>query len=141
MPVLIFIVVYGCSKDNEAPTFTKYNIAVNKPTNINASYDIDEDVVNVTWAMNYTANILEKVVGYEISISDSISFYKGNLHNTIPTVSTMTNYQVDAGKYVSSEVSLKVLYFNVSAIFDLGDQEHFVGSRADNPASVEIIRD
>ena len=140
-PVFILIAVFGCSKDHEAPTFTKYNVTANEPTNVNATFDIDKDVVKVAWDMNYSANILDSVVGYEITVSDSLNFYKGDLHNKIATGSTEKSYEIPAGNYITEEDTLKVLYFNVAAIFKIGEQELFTGSFSDNPASAAITRD
>lgn len=140
-PVFILIVVFGCSKEHEAVTFTKYNITANEPTNVNATFDIDKDVVKVTWDMNYSTNILDSVVGYEITVSDSLNFYKGDLHNKIATGSTEKSYEIPAGNYITEEDTLKVLFFNVSAIFKIGEHEFFTGAYSGNPTSAAITRD
>ena len=44
-PILIFTVVFGCSKDHEAPTFGTYK-TISTPENVEATYDSGKDVAS-----------------------------------------------------------------------------------------------
>jgi hypothetical protein len=131
-PIFIIITALGCSKDHTAPTFSKY--VTPKPTNVQATFDPDNDVVEVTWDMDNPANVKD----YYVAVSDSSLFDMGYVFTKV-VGSTEKKYTLDVTFVPSSDVG-KVLYITVSAIFDSETLKNFVGPRADNPANVLVKR-
>ena len=130
IPILIIIAI-SCSKDHEAPTFSKFDIA-KKPTNVEASFDQVTETVNITWEMDNTTN----VAGYYYSVSDSSDFDMGTVRH-ISTHSIDTYYSFD----VSNITADIVLYFTVSAVYKSENLNYFIGPRADIADSALIKRD
>ena len=76
MPILIITIAFGCSKDHSAPTNSVYK-ALSSPDNVEAVYNSENDVVNVSWAMSDTSG----VSGFNIAVSDSNIFDYGEIRN------------------------------------------------------------
>lgn len=124
-PILIFSVVFGCSKDHEAPTFGTYK-AISTPENVEATYDPGSDVVNVSWTMADTSG----VIAYSVAVSDSTVFNSGKIRE-FPTGYGVSEYEYKASTYVDAEVKSLILYFTVSAVFNNETFNYFVGPRAE----------
>jgi len=124
-PILIFAVVFGCSKDHEAPTFGTYK-AISTPENVEATYDSRKDVVNVSWTMADTSG----VIAYSVAVSDSSVFDSGEIREFHPGYG-VSEYEYEASKYVDAEVKSIVLYFTVSAVFNNETFNYFIGPRAE----------
>ena len=126
-PILIFAVVFGCSKDHEAPTFGTYK-AISIPKNVEATYDSEKDVVNVSWEMADTDT--SGVCAYNVAVSDSSVFDSGEVRE-FPTGYGVSEYEYKAYTYVDAEVKSLVLYFTVSAVFNNETFNYFIGPRAE----------
>ena len=124
-PILIFAVVFGCSKDHEAPTFGTYK-TISTPENVEATYDSGKDVVNVSWTMADTSG----VIAYSVAVSDSSVFDSGEIRE-FPTGYGVSEYEYKASTYVDAEVKSLVLYFTVSAVFNNETFNYFIGPRAE----------
>ena len=134
-PILICFIIFSCSKDHEAPNFSKYDIA-SKPTNVDATYDSTSDAVNVTWDMVDTASVID----YIVSVSDSSDFDMGNVVD-YPVRSMDKIYTLKMSNYVSSDIKSITLYLTVSAVYKNADLHYFIGPRADTPAVVLVERE
>lgn len=127
-PIMIFVAVYGCSKDHEAPTNSLYG-SLKSPSDVVATYDSAKDVVNVKWAMADTSG----VVDFVLSVSDSSVFDKGEVRMFPTNIKmTVTPYTTtyDAATYVDAKIDSTILYFTVSAVFKNQTYNYFVGPRA-----------
>ena len=129
-PIIIVIIALGCSKDHNAPTFSKY--VTPKPTNVQATYDADNNVVEITWDMDNPTGVKD----YYVAVSDSSLFDMGYVFTKV-VGSTEKNYTLDV-TFIPADDIETVLYITVSAIFDSESLKNFVGPRADNPASVLV---
>ncbi len=145
-PILIIVIAFSCSKDHSAPTFAKYAVT-SKPINVEATYDPATQKVNVTWNMNNTTN----VINYYVVISDSIDIDFGNIILR-ETNSLERSYSFDdVVKYIPESTSSIILYFTVSALYNIdynddniinnNDLHYFTGPRADNPDSALVVID
>lgn len=121
----------GCSKNNDAPTFSKYD-ALNAPSSLVATYNVDTDMVDVTWTMDD----VDSVVDYFIGVSDSVVFDDGNIvefftempQNNIQNTPYNQSYAIS--KLVpsaDSEQDSVVLYLKVSAVFNNDQFKNFIG--------------
>jgi len=131
--IIIVIIALSCSKDHDAPTFSKY--VTPKPTNVAATYDSDKDAVEVTWDMV----VDPAVIDYYVSVSDSSEFDMGHVFTKV-VGGTEKSYTLDVTFVPADEIGT-VLYVTVSAIFNSENLKNYVGPRADNPASVLVKKD
>ena len=60
--IFLIVIVLGCSKEHDAPTFAKYAVT-SKPTDVEATYDSETKSVNVTWVMSNTTGVVDYYVG------------------------------------------------------------------------------
>ena len=125
-PILIFAVVFGCSKDHEAPTFGTYK-ALSTPENVEATYDPGNDVVNVSWTMADTSG----VIAYSVAVSDSSVFDSGKIREFHTEEYGVSEYEYKESTYVDAEVKSIILYFTVSAVFNNETFNYFIGPRAE----------
>lgn len=132
--ILLAVVIFGCSKDHNAPTFSTFS-ATKKPTNIDAIYDETLDVVKITWSMPDTSSIVD----YYITVSDSSDFDYGNISNKY-SYSRELKYNFDVKNYLPADKDSTILYFNVSATYRNAKLESFIGPRSDIPDSAMIKR-
>lgn len=128
------MVAYSCGRDHEAPTFSKFNVA-KKPTNVEATYVLTTDAVNVTWDLSDETS----VVDYFVYVSDSSDFELGEV-NEYPIHSTNKIYVFDVAKYLPADVDSTVLYFSVSAVYKTVSLSNFIGPRSDDADSSMIKR-
>jgi len=115
---------YGCSKDHEAPTYSKYKLA-DSPENVEATYVADKDVVNVVWTMADTSG----VGAYFVAVSDSSVFDEGETRG-FNTAYGVNEYEYDAATYVPADIDSTILYFTVSAVYKNEVFNYFIGPRA-----------
>jgi len=144
-PILIIVIAFSCSKDHSAPTFAKYAVT-SEPTDVEATYDPPTKKVNVTWNMNNTTNVID----YYVVISDSIDIDFGNLILR-QTNSLEKSYSFDVEKYIPEGISSIILFFTLSAVYDIdynndeiinnNDLHYFIGPRADKPDSALVVID
>ena len=134
VPILLFLVAFGCSTDHDAPTFATYD-SIEKPSNVLATYDKDTDSVIISWDMADT----QDVIHYYITISDSSLFDFGN-KITKTTVGDETEASIKAA-FVFADVDSAIRYFDVSAIYDNETTfNSLIGPRSDEPDSALIYR-
>ena len=119
--IVIVIISIGCSKDHSAPTFAQY--VQPKPSNVAVVYNADDETAAVTWNMNDVTD----VVGFQLSVTDSlghISFEK--------TTGQATNHIMN--------VKDKFGTFNikVGAIFNSETLNNFYGPVSDDSAILII---
>lgn len=127
-PLAILAVVYGCSKDHNAPTFSTYN-QLRSPSDVVATYNPATDKVDIAWNMADTSG----VVDYVISVSDSSVFDDGNVRLFPTNVANLTppfTATYDASVYIPVRITSTVRYFTVSAVFKNDTFNYFVGPRA-----------
>lgn len=135
LPTLLMMVAYSCSKDHEAPTFSKFNVA-KKPTNVEATYVLATDAVNVTWDLSDETN----VVDYIVYVSDTSDFDLGEVKNEKSIHSTNKIYVFEVAKYLPADVDSTILYFSVSAVYRSESLSNFIGPRSDEADSSMIKR-
>ena len=142
-PVLIlFFIIIGCSKDHDAPSFAKWSNTSYTPTNIVATYNEESEQVDVSWTMDYSATVLESIINYEISVSDSLNYNISDYKNKYATINKNTNYSLDLYNLIAADDNSSVIvrYINVAAVFKLNDGSPFVGPLSDNPVIATITR-
>jgi len=132
IPILVMISYASCSKDHDAPTFSKYSV-VKKPTNVVATYSGTEKVFNVSWDITDTTD----VVDYYVAVSDSLNFGKVKILQTVG--GTEKSYKVSA-KYIPSSVTSLVQYFSVQAIYSNEDLHFLIGPRSDSVDSALYVK-
>jgi hypothetical protein len=144
-PIIMLAIIYGCSKDHDAPTFAQYEKSA-EPINIEATYDNGDDEIIVSWEMVNNEN----VVNYLVAWSDSNVFDKGNkgekfvkqtgdtdlkssinlnVENVLKSMEYLRPeyYQEGNSAYIDSFI----VYFTVSAVYNLKDEfDNFIGPRA-----------
>ena len=138
IPVIILGIALSCSKDHEAPTFAKYEVTKNPPTNVHATYDVSKDSVDVEWEMNYPQPILDMINGYYVVVSDSSDFDMGHVFPR-PTDALDNSYSLDAG-FIPADVDSTVIYIKVSAVYESETLNNFIGPRSEPAVAVEIKR-
>jgi hypothetical protein len=132
---LIITIAFGCSKDNVAPSFSKFN-QTKKPVNLVATFFKNSvaktDSIRLTWDMQDTTS----VTNYLVSWSDSSDFDYGNVRqayinnlNTTYTLQT-TNVLKSMGYTTVPDTLLHIVYFTVSALYNNADLVNFAGPRA-----------
>lgn len=132
---LIITIVYGCSKDNVAPSFSVFEQA-KRPVNLVATFFKNTvaktDSIRVTWSMPDTAS----VSNYLVSWSDSSSFDLGHVEsaftNSLKTTATLQTANVlkSMGYTSVPDTLLHIVYFTVSAVYKNKDLNDFIGPRA-----------
>ena len=129
LPVLLFVIAYGCSKDHEAPTFQAFK-ATSNPESVEATYDSGQDVVNINWTMSD----INGVNDFVIAVSDSSVFDDGEVRSFPMNLESLTppfSYVYDASLYVPADVDSLILYYTVSAVYENEIFHAFVGPRAE----------
>lgn len=147
IPVIILGIALSCSKDHDAPTFAKYEVTKNPPTNVQATYDTLVDSINVEWEMSYPQSILDIIKGYYIVVSDSSDFDMGHVSHR-STDATDNSYSfsympADAAALIESalaEIDSTVIYIKVSAVYESETLNSFIGPRSEPAVAVEIER-
>ena len=134
IPVIILGIALSCSKDHDAPTFAKYEVTKNSPTNVQATYV--DNIVNVEWEMNYPQSVLDIVTGYHVVVSDSSDFDMGHVFYR-STDAADNSYSLDAG-FIPTEVDSTVIYIKVSAVYESETLDSFIGLRSEPAVAVEI---
>ena len=110
--MVLLAIVYGCSKDHEAPTFSKYNST--QPTGFVAVFNKTTKEFNMSWNLTDTASVKT----YNVAWSDSNVFDLGHVSSQ-NTQSLNQNYTVLASKvlqtmgYTAKKDSF-IVYFTVS---------------------------
>ena len=126
---VIITIAFGCSKDHSAPTNIIYK-ALSSPDNVEAVYNSENDVVNVSWTMSDTSG----VSGFNIAVSDSNVFDYGEIRNFNVHIAKLVipySFTYNAFTYYKpADVDSLILYFTVSAIFKNETFSDFIGPRA-----------
>jgi hypothetical protein len=129
-PMLIMTIAYGCSKDHQAPTFSKYEGFLKKPQNIIATFSKSKDEFNLTWDMSDT----NSVEMYFVAWSDSNVFDLGKQGDEY-TNSLKLSYTLNATRvlksmgYTAPKDSF-IVYFTVSAVYNNIQFKEFSGPRS-----------
>ena len=137
-PILIVVVLYGCSKDHEAPTYDVYK-QLTSPEDVVAVYDASKDKIDITWTMADTSGVID----FMLAVSDSSDFDQGNV-NLIPTninlskVDSPYSTTYDVATYIPADIDSTILYFTVSAVFDNDTFVRFIGPRAEIDSAVVL---
>ncbi len=138
IPVIILGIALSCSKDHDAPTFAKYEVTENSPTNVQATYNSDTDSVSVEWEMNYPQSILDIIKGYYIVVSDSSDFDMGHVfHRSTDAIDN--SYSLYSG-FIPADVDSAMIYIKVSAVYESETLNSFIGPRSEPAVAVEIKR-
>ncbi len=134
-PIFILAIIYSCSKDHQAPTFSQYE-KTSEPSNVVATYNSDNDSISVVWTMEDT----DGVVDYLVAWSDSNVFDFGRRANQ--TVMEADDTEVKNGITLDASSVLKkmnlvyanedslIVYFTVSAVYTNDEFFEFIGPRA-----------
>jgi hypothetical protein len=128
--MLIMTIAYGCSKDHQAPTFSKYEGFLKKPQNIIATFSKSKDEFNLMWDMSDT----NSVEMYFVAWSDSNVFDLGKQGDEY-TNSLKLSYTLNATKvlksmgYTAPKDSF-IVYFTVSAVYNNNQFKEFSGPRS-----------
>ena len=133
IPILIFAIALGCSKDNSAPTYSPYD-DTSSPENVNAVYDSSEDEVNVSWSMSDTTGVFD----FFFAVSDSSIFDEGNVNvfywkslTDFESLVSPLSCTYPTSVYVPAEIDSLILYFTVSAVYKNETFNSFIGPRAE----------
>ena len=134
-PIIILAIIYGCSKDHSAPTFSQYE-KTSEPTEVVATYDKDDDTINVAWKMEDT----DGVENYLVAWSDSNVFDEGKpgdqyvkgvgdteLKKEISLSATDVLKTMDL---MYADEDSFIVYFTVSAVYTNDEFFEFIGPRA-----------
>jgi len=134
-PIIILAIIYGCSKDHSAPTFSQYE-ETSEPTDVVAAYDKDDDSINVAWTMEDT----DGVENYLVAWSDSNVFDEGKpgdqyvkevgdteLKKEITLDATDVLKKMDL---MYADKDSFIVYFTVSAVYTNVEFFEFIGPRA-----------
>ncbi|MBN1291922.1 MAG: hypothetical protein JXB48_08795 [Candidatus Latescibacteria bacterium] len=143
-PIIILAIIYGCSKDHDAPTFAQYQ-NTSEPTNVIATYNKSSDEIMVSWEMVNN----EDVVDYLVAWSDSNVFDEGNKGEEYvkkpgdAVLNTNISFKVEnvlkSMEYFRSEyyqegnaayIDSFIVYFTVSAVYNSDEFNNFIGPRA-----------
>ena len=129
-PMVLLTIVYGCSKDHEAPTFSKYDSVMKQPVDFVAVYDSLKKEFNMIWEMPDT----NSVKTYNIAWSDSNVFDLG--HVSSKNSQSMSNsFNIPSSEvfktmgYTTNPDSF-IVYFTVSAVYSNNEFAEFIGPRA-----------
>jgi len=136
-PIFILAIMYGCSKDHNAPTFSQYE-KTSAPTEVIATYDEDDDIINVVWTMDDT----EGVDDYLVAWSDSNVFDEGNRADQYvkqpedavlnKEISLDANDVMKKMTYLqAADIDSFIVYFTVSAVYNNEAFVNFIGPRAE----------
>ena len=143
-PVLILVILYGCSKDHKAPTFATFD-KLSEPSDVIASYSSSGDEINVSWTMADTAGVRDFLIAW----SDSNVFDDGYVYDDeyMNPGNADLSFEVDLDadyvlrkmdyieeKYydVNNEAYIDsfIVYFTVSAVYNNEEFNYFIGERA-----------
>lgn len=130
-PVIVAVAMFGCSKDHESPTFSKFENFMKKPVNFVATYNRASDEFTFKWEMPDT----NSVKMYSIAWSDSNVFDLGRKGDEF-TNSLSGEYKLSAQQvmknmgYTAAKDSF-IVYFTVSALYSNSSFNEFIGPRAD----------
>ena len=131
-PILMIVIAFGCSKDHSSPTFSTYK-ATSSPDSVVATYDSDEDIVDVTWTMSDTTGVID----YYVAVSDSNVFDYGEekkgFFTNLASLTPPYAFKYLAKTYVPADVDSLILYFTVSAVYKNENFNGFIGPRAVEP--------
>lgn len=134
-PAMIAAVMYGCSKDHESPTFSKFDESMQKPVNLVATYNRATDEFTMKWSMPDT----NSVKMFNVSWSDSNVFDLGRISNEFTnslnpefkqSATTVLKKMGYTAQYVSKADSF-IVYFTVSAVYQNNTFNEFIGPRSD----------
>jgi len=135
-PAMIAAAMYGCSKDHESPTFSKFESSLHKPVNLVATYIKASDEFVLKWSMPDTSSVKM----FNVSWSDSNVFDLGNMSNEF-TNSLTPEYKLSAAstlkkmgytaQYVTTKADSFIVYFTVSAVYQSNTFNEFIGPRSD----------
>jgi hypothetical protein len=129
-PMVLLAIVYGCSKDHEAPTFSKYDSIMKQPSGFVAVYNKTTKEFNMSWNMSDTSSVKT----YNVAWSDSNVFDLGHVQNkntqvlgkvfNIPALDVMKTmgYTVKKDSFI--------VYFTVSAVYSSSQFREFIGPRS-----------
>lgn len=135
---LIITIAFGCSKDNVAPSFSKFN-QTKMPVNLVATYFQNKvaktDSIRLTWDMPDTTS----VTNFLVSWSDSSNFDLGNVRDTYTNVPVSlkitftlqaTNVLKSIGYTSVPDTLSHMVYFTVSALYNNKELVNFIGPRS-----------
>ena len=129
-PLVLLAIVYGCSKDHEAPTFSKYDSIMKQPTGFVAVYNKTTKEFNMIWNMPDT----NSVKTYNVAWSDSNVFDLGHVQSK-NTQSLSKDFKITASEvlktmgYTTKQDSF-IVYFTVSSVYSNIQFREFIGPRA-----------
>lgn len=135
--MVILAVVYGCSKDHESPTFSKFEDLMKMPNDLIATFSKTTDTFNLQWSMADTNSVKK----YYIAWSDSNVFDEGkNISSSNQFTQNLdTQINLDVSKvmkamgYITLTQAQKdsfIVYFTVSAVYSNDLFNEFIGPRS-----------
>lgn len=134
-PIFILAIIYSCSKEHQAPTFSQYE-KTSEPTDVFATYNSDNDSINVVWKMEDTAGVVDYLVAWSDSnVFDEgkpgYQFVKGVLDTVLKNEITLNATDVlKKMKLVYANEDSFIVYFTVSAVYTNDEFFGFIGPRA-----------
>lgn len=126
----LLAIVYGCSKDHESPTFSKYENTLKQPTGFVAVYNKTTKSIDMNWSLSDT----NSVQTFNVSWSDSNVFDLGhvqskNTQNMNNTYSISATEVLKTMGYTAHQDSF-IVYFTVSAVYTNDQFREFIGPRS-----------
>lgn len=130
-PMVLLTIVYGCSKDHTAPTFSKFDNVLKQPSDLVVVYNKTTKNFDMSWVMSDT----NSVITYNIAWSDSNVFDLGHVQNKYtqalnPVFKIGSSEVLKTMGYTNLKDSLFIVYFTVSAVYSNNDFREFIGPRA-----------
>jgi hypothetical protein len=140
--MLIMTILYGCSKDNKAPTFAKFSGLMEKPDSLIASYlkSKTNALIYLRWEYPDTNSATNSVKMYNIAWSDSNVFDLGNkadiFTNSVINADTLNALEVVqalgyTADFIKTHPDSFIIYFTVSAVYNNAQFNEFIGPRSD----------
>ena len=128
--MVLMAIVYGCSKDHESPTFSKYDSILKQPTNFVAVYNKTTKAFSLNWDMPDTSS----VTTYSVTWSDSNVFDLGLVQDKY-TESLNKSYSISASEVLKSmgytaHKDSFIVYFAISAVYSNAQFRDFSGPRS-----------
>ena len=134
-PIFILAIIYSCSKEHQSPTFSQYE-KTSEPTDVIATYDGDNDTINVVWRMEDTAGVVDYLVAwsdsnvFDATFNKSEQFVKKTSDTELKNEITLNASDVlKKMNYYADEDSF-IVYFTVSAVYTNDEFLKFIGPRA-----------
>ena len=129
-PMLIMTIAYGCSKEHEAPTFSKYEGLMKKPQNFIATFSKSKDEFNLTWDMSDTNSVKMYFVAWSDSNVYDLGKQADEFTNSLKSSYTLNATEVLKTMGYTAPKDSFIVYFTVSAVYNNNTFNEFIGPRS-----------